>query len=58
MQNLLCSRDLTLATKIQIKRCYEFPVLLYGIKAWTLTKESEKKIKAFEKCICRQLLEI
>ena len=32
------SRNLSLKLKIKMVRCYIHPVLLYGVKAWTMTE--------------------
>ena len=58
MKHRLCCKDLSLATKIRTVECYVFPVLMYGMEAWTLTKVLEKKIEAFEMWIYRRLLKI
>ena len=57
-RHLFCCGDLSLATKIRTVECYVFPVLMYGMEAWTLTKVLEKKIEAFEMWIYRRLLKI
>ena len=58
MRSLLYCNDLSLDTKMRIVRCYIFPVLLYGVEAWTLTQAAEKKIEAFEMWIYRRILKI
>ena len=58
MKHLLCCKNLSLATKIRTVECYVFPVLMYGMEAWTLTKVLEMKIEAFEMWIYRRLLKI
>ena len=58
MRHLLYCGDLSLATKIITVECYVFPVLMYGMEAWTLTRVIEKKIDAFQMWIYRRLLKI
>lgn len=39
MRSLLSTRDLSLETRTRLLKCYIFPILLYGVEAWTLNKE-------------------
>ena len=36
-------------TKLQLMKALVWPVATYGCEAWTLKKEEERRIKAFEK---------
>lgn len=58
MKNILCSHNLTLALRIRMVRCYIFPVLLYGMEAWTLTEAMLGRIQAFEMWVYRRMLRI
>ncbi|CAG9830569.1 unnamed protein product [Diabrotica balteata] len=48
MKQLLISNDLFLSLKLRLVKCYIFPILLYGVEAWTLTKTLTRKLEAFE----------
>src|SRR6218665_281412 len=48
-------RTLLPQTKTRIVNAMIFPVILYGCKTWTKTKEMEKKIDAFEMWIWRKM---
>lgn len=49
---------MTLDTKLRLLRCYVFSVLLYGVESWTVTKETTKKLEAFELWLYRRMLKI
>ena len=38
LDSILKSRDITLPTKVHIARPMGFPVVMYGIKSWTIKK--------------------
>lgn len=58
MKKVLCSHDLTLNLRMRMVRCYVFPVLLYGMEAWTLSDAMLKRLEAFEMWVYRRLLKI
>ena len=58
MGNILTSKDITLALRIRLVKCYIYPIVLYGAETWTLLKESEKRIDAFEMWIFRRMARI
>ncbi|KAI5732155.1 hypothetical protein M8J77_022354 [Diaphorina citri] len=58
MQNIFKSHNLSMDLKIRMIRCYVFPVLLYGMEAWTITETILKKVQAFEMWIYRRMLRI
>jgi hypothetical protein len=46
------SHDITNTTKIKLWRTLVWPVAIYGCESWTLRKEEERRIEAFEmKCL-------
>ena len=45
-------------TKMKILKTCIFPVAIYGCEAWTITKNDEKKIDAFEMKCYRKILRI
>ena len=38
LENILKSRDITLAIKVHIVKAMDFPVLMYGYERWTIKK--------------------
>jgi Reverse transcriptase (RNA-dependent DNA polymerase) len=58
MKKFLTCPDLNLELRLRFTRCYIFPILLYGVESWTLTKETTNRIQAFEFWIYRRLLRI
>jgi len=57
-KKLLCSRDLSLDLRTRMLKCYVFPVLLYGVEAWTLNVYCEQKLEAFEMWTYLRMLRI
>ena len=45
-------------TKLKFLRAIIFPIAIYGSETWSLTKEAEKKINAFELRCYRRILRI
>ena len=45
---LVCSRDITLPTKVHIVKAMVFPVVMYGWESWTVKKAEHWRIDAFE----------
>lgn len=58
MSPLFKSHNLSLHMKLRLLRCYVFSVLLYGVETWTLTKETTKRLEAFELWLYRRILKI
>lgn len=58
MKHIFTSKDISQPLKIRLIKCYVFPVLLYGVEAWTLTGQLMKKLSAFEMWIYRRILRI
>ena len=48
LDNILKSRDITLATKVHLVKAMVFPVFMYGCESWTLKKAECQRIDAFE----------
>ena len=55
LDNILKSRDFTLATKVHLVRAMVFPVVMYGCESWTLKKPECRRIDAFELWCWRRL---
>lgn len=58
MRSLFVSRDLSIKLKIRLAKCYIFPVLLYGMEAWTMMENLMKRVESFELWIYRRILRI
>ena len=54
----MTSKDLSLPLKLRLVKCYIYPIVLYGSETWTLLKESEKRVEAFEMWLYRRLAKI
>ena len=50
LDNLLKSRDITLATKVHLVKAMVFPVVMYGCESWTVKKAEHWRIDDFELC--------
>lgn len=58
MKKILCSKDLTLALKIRLTKCYVHSVLYYGVELWTLKQEAINRLNAFEMWTYRRMLRV
>ncbi len=52
------NKDVTVSTKKRLVQALIWPVATYGCEAWTLKKEDEKRIEAFEMKCYRRMLRI
>ena len=48
LDNILKSRDVTLATKVHLVKAMVFPVVMYGCESWSMKKAEHQRINAFE----------
>jgi len=48
LDNMLKSRDITLATKVHLVKAMVFSVVIYGCESWTIKKAECRRIDAFE----------
>ena len=55
LDNILKSRDITLATKVHLVKAMVFPVVMYGCESWTIKKADHRRIDAFELWCWRRL---
>ncbi|CAG9833379.1 unnamed protein product [Diabrotica balteata] len=55
LHNTIKSKSLTRTSKIKIYKTVIRPVLMYGCETWTLTKETERKLRCFERKILRRI---
>ena len=55
LDNILKSRDITLATKVHVVKAMVFPVVMYGCESWTIKKAECRRIDTFELWYWRRL---
>ena len=58
LDNILKSRDITLAAKVHLVNAMVFPVVMYGCESWTKKKAEHQIIDAFELWCWRRLLRV
>ena len=58
LDSILKSRDITLPTKIHIVKAMVFSVVMYGFESWTIKKDKNWRIGAFELWCWRRLLRV
>ncbi|CAH2210137.1 jg20466 [Pararge aegeria aegeria] len=58
LKRVFCDRNLSIALRTRIARCYEFSVLLYDVEALTLKETMSRKLEAFEMWVSRRMLKI
>lgn len=58
MRNVLCNLKLSLEVRLRVMRCYIWSTVLYGCETWTLKKDAQTRIQAFEMWIYRRMLRI
>ena len=58
LDSILKSRDITLPTKVHLRKAMVFPVLMHGNESWTIKKAEHRRIDAFELWCWRRLLRV
>lgn len=58
LENIWKSRGIAFKTKLKLYKSLVLSILLYGSESWTLTKDLENKLQAFEMTSYRMLLRI
>ena len=58
MRNVISNRHVRIATRIRLIKTYIWATLLYGCETWTINKEMEKRLEAFEMWCWRRMLRI
>ena len=58
MNTILKNRNITMDTKLRALKSYVWSILLYGCECWTITDDTEKKLKATEIWFLRRMLRI
>ena len=58
LDNILKSRDITLAIKVHLAQAMVFPIVMYGCESWTIKKAEHGRIDVFELWCWRILLRV
>ena len=58
LDSVLKGRDITLPTKAYIVKAMVFPIVTYGCESWTIRKDEQQRIDAFELWCWRRLLRV
>ena len=58
LDSVLKGRDITLPTKAYIVKAMVFPIVMYGCESWTIRKDEQQRIDAFELWCWRRLLRV
>ncbi|GFO41770.1 endonuclease-reverse transcriptase [Plakobranchus ocellatus] len=58
MKTILTNKHISIETRKRALQCYIEPVLMYGCKAWTISKQIQNKLEATEMWVLRRMLRI
>ena len=58
LDSILRSKNITLPTKVRLVKATVFPVVMNGCEGWTIKKEEQRRIDAFELWCWRRLLRV
>ena len=58
MRTLLCNIKINMKTRMRALKTYVWSTLTYGCETWTLNKEAQDKLEAFEMWTIRRMLRI
>ncbi|GFR64083.1 endonuclease-reverse transcriptase [Elysia marginata] len=58
MRAVLTNTHISIQTRKRVLQCYIKPILLYGCKGWTISKQIEAKLEATEMWVLRRMLRI
>ena len=58
LDSILKSRDITLPSKVRLVKAMVFLVVMYGCESWTIKKDENRRINAFELWCWRRLLRV
>ena len=58
LDNILKSRNITLAMKVCLVKAMVFPVAMYECESWSIMKAEHRRINAFELWCWRRLLRV
>ena len=58
MKNVLTNRHVRIETRIRVIKAYIWATLLYGCETWTINKDMERKLEAFEVWCWRRIMRV
>ncbi|GFO34714.1 endonuclease-reverse transcriptase [Plakobranchus ocellatus] len=58
MKTVLTNKNISIRTRRRALECYIEPILMYGCEAWTISKQTQKKLEATEMWFLRRMLRI
>ena len=58
LDSILKNRDSTSSTKLNLVKAMVFPIVMYGCESWTIKKNEQQRIDAFELWCWRRLLRV
>ncbi|GFO36468.1 katanin p60 ATPase-containing subunit a-like 2, partial [Plakobranchus ocellatus] len=58
MKTGLTNKNISIRTRRRALECYIEPILMYGCEAWTISKQTRKKLEATEMWFLRRMLRI
>ena len=58
LKPILTNNNITLKTRQKALQCYIQPILMYGCEAWTINKQTQRRLEAVEMWCLRRMLRI
>ena len=58
MRSFSCNKNIALKTKYEALKMYILPIVFYNSEIWTVTKQLENRIKAFEMWCSRRMMRL
>ena len=58
LRPFLANNNISLTTREKALQCYIEPILMYGCEAWTINKQTQRKLEAAEMWFLRRMLRI
>ena len=58
MKTILTNKNISIETRKRVLQCYIEPILMYGCEAWTISKQTQRKLEAVEMWFLRRMLRI
>jgi len=58
LQKILKSHSIPISTEVRVMKALVWPVVMYGCESWTLRKNEETRLEAFEMKGLRKILRV
>ena len=58
LDSILLKRDITLLTKVRLFKSTDIPIVMHGVKCWSIYKAEHQRIDAFELLCWRNFLRV